>query len=91
LPFDSLGNAEIHRQAVALVAQLNEALVSRSTIDQARGVLIARTGCSADAAIDMLKTRSQHENRKLRIIAAEIVHEAMISDAQQRPAASGDD
>ena len=60
----TLANAEIHDRTVALVTQLNEALSSRSVIDQARGVLIAGTGCSADEAIDTLKQRSQHENRK---------------------------
>jgi AmiR/NasT family two-component response regulator len=33
-----------------LVTQLNEALTSRSVIDQARGILIARTDCTADDA-----------------------------------------
>jgi len=61
----TLANAEIHDRTVALVTQLNEALTSRSVIDQARGVLIARTGCSADEAIAALKDRSQRENRKL--------------------------
>ena len=73
----TVANAEIHERTVALVTQLNEALESRSVIDQARGVLIAGTGCNADEAIDALKQRSQDENRKVRDIAAAIVHEAM--------------
>jgi GAF domain-containing protein len=80
----TLANAEIHSRTVALVTQLNEALVSRSIIDQARGVLIARTGCSAEEAITTLKQRSQHENRKLRLIAEEMVHEAMTQPDQMR-------
>jgi GAF domain-containing protein len=72
----TLANAEIHDRTVTLVTQLNEALLSRSVIDQARGILIARTGCTADDAIDTLKQRSQRENRKLRDIAAEIVNDA---------------
>jgi GAF domain-containing protein len=72
----TLANVEIHDRTVTLVTQLNEALGSRSVIDQARGILIARTGCTADEAIDTLKQRSQRENRKLRDIAIEIVADA---------------
>lgn len=72
----TLANVEIHDRTVLLVTQLNEALGSRSVIDQARGILIARTGCSADAAIETLKKRSQRENRKLRDIAIELVADA---------------
>ena len=75
----TLANAEIHDRTVTLVTQLNEALVSRSVIDQARDILIARTGCTADEAFATLKERSQHENRKLREIAAAIVAEATSS------------
>jgi len=66
------------------VTQLNQALQSRSVIDQARGILIARTGCSADEAIAALKDRSQRENRKLRDIATEIVNDAIDSDDNDR-------
>jgi GAF domain-containing protein len=72
----TLANAEIHERTVMLVTQLNDALTSRSVIDQARGVLIARMGGTADDAIETLKQRSQRENRKLRDIAAEIVKDA---------------
>jgi GAF domain-containing protein len=74
----TLANAEIHDRTVALVTQLTEALSTRSVIDQARGVLIAGTGCTADEAIENLKQRSQHETRKVRDIADEIVHDAMM-------------
>ena len=72
----TLANAEIHERTVTLVRQLNEALTSRSVIDQARGILIARMGGTADDAIELLKQRSQRENRKLRDIATEIVKDA---------------
>ena len=76
----TLATAEIHDRTVTLVTQLNQALESRSVIDQARGILIARTGGSAEDAIDTLKARSQRENRKLRDIAAEIVADAIDGD-----------
>jgi GAF domain-containing protein len=73
----TMTNVDIHDRTVSLVSQLNEALTSRSVIDQARGILIARTGCTADEAIEALKQRSQRENRKLREIAAAIVEDAI--------------
>jgi GAF domain-containing protein len=72
----TLANVEIHDRTVKLVTQLNEALGSRSVIDQARGILIARTGCTAEDAIEALKQRSQHEHRKIRDIASELVADA---------------
>jgi two-component system, response regulator / RNA-binding antiterminator len=42
-------------------------------IDQAKGLLIAKHGCSAEDAFQMLAEASQRENRKLRDIAAAMV------------------
>jgi GAF domain-containing protein len=62
----TIANAEIHDRTVTLVTHLNDALTSRAVIDQARGILIASTGRSSDEAFELLKQRSQRENRKLR-------------------------
>jgi GAF domain-containing protein len=56
-----------------LAEQLQEAMASRATIEQAKGVIMGTVGCSAEAAFDQLVTQSQHENRKLREIAEELV------------------
>lgn len=53
--------------------QLKAAIESRSTIEQAKGVIMAATGCDADAAFRLLRDQSQNENRKLRDVAAELV------------------
>lgn len=45
---------------------------SRAVIEQAKGVIMASTRCSADAAFALLVAQSQAENRKLHDIAAEI-------------------
>jgi AmiR/NasT family two-component response regulator len=45
-------------------------------IDQAKGILIAREGFSADAAFDVLKRASQRANRKVHEIAQEMVDTA---------------
>jgi transcriptional regulator with GAF, ATPase, and Fis domain len=59
-----------HRnQAAGLAA----AMESRGVIEQAKGVLMATTGCSPDDAFGLLREQSQMENRKLREIAQEIV------------------
>lgn len=53
--------------------QLRNAMSSRAVIEQAKGVLMATTGCDSNAAFDLLVRQSQHENRKLRDIAEELV------------------
>ena len=72
----TVANAEIHDRTVTLVTQLNDAMQSRSVIDQARGILMGTTGCDAEEAFQMLRQQSQHENIKLRDVAAEIVRNA---------------
>jgi GAF domain-containing protein len=63
-----------------LAEHLNRALESRSVIEQAKGVLMATTGCDADTAFDLLRQQSQAENRKLHVIAAELVARQSRSD-----------
>ena len=69
----ALENAKTHAAAVTLAGQLREALASRGRIEQAKGVLIARHGCTPDTAFEMLVAQSQDENRKLRVVADDIV------------------
>jgi GAF domain-containing protein len=68
-----MANAVAYAQSNATVEQLQAALRTRDIIGQAKGVLIARTGCSADEAFDHLRERSQSSNKKLRDVAAELV------------------
>ncbi len=56
-----------------LIARLRLALSSRSTIDQAIGILMAEQHCSARAAFDLMRKASQSRNIKLRDVAAGIV------------------
>jgi GAF domain-containing protein len=65
-------------------AQLEQALASRTTIDQALGILMAQQHCTADQAFALLRAHSQHNNRKLRDVAADIV--ARVSGAAPEPA-----
>lgn len=68
-----------------LARQLQEALPARAVIEQAKGMLMAERRCSADDAFAELVRRSQHSNRKLREVAAEVVAAAI----GEQPAAAG--
>lgn len=53
--------------------QLERALRSRSVIDQALGVLMGQQRCDAEAAFALLRRHSQHSNRKLRDVSADMI------------------
>jgi hypothetical protein len=61
-------------QRSAEVSQLQQALASRSTIDQALGVLMAQNRCTRDEAFGILRRASQNRNVKLRDVAAAVIH-----------------
>ncbi|WP_078650378.1 ANTAR domain-containing protein [Streptomyces rimosus] len=54
-------------------ARLRRALGGRPVIDQARGILMATEGCTAERAWDILRQTSQHANLKVREVAGEVV------------------
>jgi ANTAR domain len=54
-------------------SQLEQALASRSTIDQALGVLMTQNNCTPDVAFGILRRASQNRNVKLRDVAAAII------------------
>lgn len=62
-----------HSEQTQLTEQLQEALSSRAVIEQAKGMLMAQRGCSADEAFNVLRRSSQHRNIKLREIAGAVV------------------
>lgn len=57
----------------AVQAQLEQALTSRSVIDQALGVLMGQQRCTAEEAFQLLRTHSQNNNTKLREVAATLI------------------
>jgi GAF domain-containing protein len=71
-----LANAQAYWDAHLLSARLGEALKSRATIEQAKGILMGAQGCGPDAAFALLTRASQRENVKLREIARRIVDRA---------------
>ena len=50
--------------------------MSWATIEQAKGIIIATSGCTEDEAMKLLVQQSQHQNVKVREIAREIVDNA---------------
>ncbi|MCW2527295.1 MAG: hypothetical protein JWM76_2155 [Pseudonocardiales bacterium] len=64
-------------QARRLATQLQAALTSRATIDQAIGILLSRSGGTPDEAFDRLRAVSQAENQKVALVAQRIVNEAV--------------
>jgi GAF domain-containing protein len=69
----AIANARRYTLAREVVDQLTQALDSRSVIDQATGIVMARSGITAEQAFAMLARLSQNTNVKLRTIASELV------------------
>jgi GAF domain-containing protein len=71
-----LANAQAYWDAHRMSARLTEAMKSRATIEQAKGVLMGAQRCSPEEAFELLIRASQRENVKLRDIARRIVDNA---------------
>jgi len=80
----AIGNAHLFSTTAAVAAQMREAMLSRAVIEQAKGILMAVHSCDADAAFAILTKESQHKNRKLREVAADIVATATGRPANRR-------
>jgi AmiR/NasT family two-component response regulator len=69
-------------QQTELAAQLQSALNSRAIIEQAKGVLIGQQGLTARAAYAQLRARARAERRKLAIVSAEVVRDAIQAESE---------
>jgi transcriptional regulator with GAF, ATPase, and Fis domain len=67
------GNLLAYQSARDLADNLQIALESRATIDQAKGILMERHRLTADAAFQMLAQASMRTNRKVRDVAEHLV------------------
>lgn len=76
-----VANTRAYWAAFETTRNLTAAMQTREVIEQAKGMLMSTHRIDADRAFDMLRQRSQAENRKIRDIAAEMVHEAMQGDS----------
>jgi GAF domain-containing protein len=77
-------NAQVLEQARRLTGQLQAALESRRLVERAVGVLMSRSGESADEATERLRALAQHDQVKLVALARTILDEA-VRRARSRP------
>jgi transcriptional regulator with GAF, ATPase, and Fis domain len=71
-----LVNAQTHADCLTLNENMQQALVSRAVIEQAKGIIMGSTHCDEEQAFQVLVDHSQHQNVKLRDVAREIVQMA---------------
>ncbi|SDE31452.1 GAF and ANTAR domain-containing protein [Auraticoccus monumenti] len=70
-------NAHVLAQAVRLAQRLGSSLEERSVVDQAVGIMLARSGGTPAEALERLRTLSQHQHTKMSALARTIVDEAV--------------
>ncbi|HST65696.1 MAG TPA: GAF and ANTAR domain-containing protein, partial [Mycobacteriales bacterium] len=61
----AVANAVTYSEATQLAAELQTAMLSRATIEQAKGIIMAQNRCDADTAFDVLRRASMGRNVKL--------------------------
>ena len=71
-----LANAQAYWDARTLSENLEQAMQSRASIEQAKGIIMSSMRCTADEAMHVLIRQSQDQNIKVRELAAEIVRNA---------------
>ncbi len=68
-----LTNATAYHQAQRTASQLKDAVVARSVVDQAKGILMHALGCDAEEALKRLRQESQRRHVKVTEVATEVV------------------
>ena len=75
----------IEEHQTAITEAFAEFAEHRSTIEQAKGVLMMVYGIDADAAFDVLKWRSQESNIKLRLLAERLMSQSQSLRSGEAP------
>ena len=70
-------NAQVLAATKRLAKSLQASLTAQAIIDQAIGIVMSRSGYSADEAFDRLRHLSQTQNTKLAVVARSLVDEAV--------------
>ncbi len=80
-----------HDSNVELLLELEQAVVSRTVVGRAQGILMERHHLTAEQAFTRLRVTSQHLNRKLREVAEELVDtgQEALSEEQLRSLCDG--
>jgi len=79
-----IANARSYWDARQLSENLEYALLHRAEIEQAKGIIVATTGVTPDAAFETLVQQSQRQNRKLREVASELVDSTVRRTSSRR-------
>jgi transcriptional regulator with GAF, ATPase, and Fis domain len=74
------------REQTDLSNQLQEALTSRITLEQAKGVVAEQAGVHVDEAFDLIRAHARRTNTRLAHVAAEIVGRRVSSTDLSPPA-----
>jgi GAF domain-containing protein len=69
-------NAHMLAQTQRATANMQEVLTSRAVINQAVGMIVARTGWTAEEALRRLQNQSENEHRTVSAVATTVVEEA---------------
>jgi GAF domain-containing protein len=81
----TVANARALEQTRQLAEQLEQALVSRAVIDQAIGILMSRSGTTAEEAFASLRAMSQTDRTRLADVAEQLVVQAVARARARRP------
>jgi GAF domain-containing protein len=74
----AVANAALYASTAELAEQMKAAMQTRSVIEQAKGILMARNSTTAERAFEMLREHSQRNGRKLSDVAAAIVESHLL-------------
>jgi GAF domain-containing protein len=80
----AIANARRYVRAHELATHMKAALTSRAEIEQAKGVIMAQRGVTAQEAFQLMIEHSQQTNTKLRDVAHELI--TSVVDASHNPA-----
>ena len=76
----TLANAQAFADRTRLSEQLRQAIHSRTVVDQAIGVIMARRRIGAEEALRMLRTASNNLNKKLREVTQSLLDSVSCPD-----------
>lgn len=77
----AISAAAVHERTHALVLDLEDALLTRDVIGQAKGIIMATRHVTSDDPFAVLRDASQHTNRKLHDIADDVVATGVVPEA----------
>jgi ANTAR domain len=88
---ETLATGRTRRQLLheSAFARLQAQLATMPVIEQAKGILIAQTGCTPDAAFGMLRQASQRSNVRVSDLATSIVQRATAAGPRPGPGRRG--